>query len=339
MKEIIVSSREDGMRLDKYLQRYLSNAEKNFIYKMLRKKNIKLNDKKCDGSEKIRVNDSIKIYFADETLEKFIGESQVKLKPSIHRVKLDIVYEDKDILVVDKPVGMLSQKASARDVSLVEYVTDYLISNNSLTEEDLKTFHPGVCNRLDRNTSGIVVAGKTQSGLKEMSKAFKERTIHKYYISIVTGVVSDKCNQRAWLFKDEIKNQVKIFKDEEQALKLGLKKEKLNEIITEYMPISCNGKYTLLKINLVTGKSHQIRAHLAWLGHPIIGDLKYGKTYVNEWAKKNYDINRQLLHAYELNFPERNLNVRTKIPNDFFRLMKGERLWEPGTQEVLEAQH
>ena len=196
MKELVISSREEGLRLDRYLERYLCNAQKNFIYKMLRKKNITLNGAKCSGNEKLAGGDTIRIFFSDETLLKFTSPqktSEGRNACGIHatvpawtagtgnaamndgkrqKIKLKVVYDDEDIVIIDKPSGMLSQKASAGDKSLVEYVTEYLLGTGSLTEEDLVTFRPGICNRLDRNTSGLVVAGKTVKGLQEMSEAF-----------------------------------------------------------------------------------------------------------------------------------------------------------------------
>ncbi|MGN0407992.1 MAG: RluA family pseudouridine synthase [Bacteroides sp.] len=337
MKELVISAREEGIRLDRYLERYLCNAEKNFIYKMLRKKNITLNDHKCTGSEKLAKNDRVKIFFSDETLEKFTknaaGSTQAR------SVKLNVIYEDGDILVVDKPAGMLSQKAKPKDVSLVEYITDYLTASGELTENDLITFKPGICNRLDRNTSGLVVAGKTISGLQRMSEAFKERTIHKYYICVVKGVIKERQRMQGFLSKDERNNQVKIFATKEEALALGIKEEDVRQIITEYMPVAASKTFTFLKVNLITGRTHQIRAHLAATGHPIVGDPKYGDAAVNRLAASKYNVNRQLLHAYELDYPERELNLHTDIPAEFKRILEGENIWGLGIQEALEALH
>ena len=182
MKQLVVKELESGQRLDKFLGKYLKEAPKSFLYKMLRKKNITLNGKKATGNEKLQPNDEIKLFLSDDTLEKFRGEEK-----SSSRTKLDIVYENSHVLFVNKPAGMLSQKAEKEDVSLVEYITGYLLEKKCLTKEDLRTFRPGVCNRLDRNTSGIVAAGKTVQGLQEMSLWFKERNLHKYYLTLVKG--------------------------------------------------------------------------------------------------------------------------------------------------------
>ena len=159
MKELEVKAQESGQRFDKYLSRYLKEAPKSFLYKMLRKKNITLNGKKASGNEKLEVNDKVQLFFSDETLEKFMGEEKEVKKGS-----LEILYEDENVIFINKPAGMLSQKAKKEDVSLNEYLAGYLLDSGAMTKEDFRTFHPAVCNRLDRNTSGIVAAGKTMAG-------------------------------------------------------------------------------------------------------------------------------------------------------------------------------
>lgn len=343
MKELIISSREDGMRLDRYLERYLCNADKNFIYKMMRKKNITLNGHKCSGNEKLTTNDSIKIFFSEETLEKFTASaSSAPAGKDFPNTKLNVIYEDKDILVVDKPSGMLSQKAAPDDISLTEYITGYLLRTGAVSKEDLKTFKPGVCNRLDRNTSGLVVAGKTLAGLQEMSEAFRIRTIHKYYICIVKGVINERKQADAFLVKDENSNMAEIFKTAEEAKAFGMQAARAKEavrIVTEYIPVASCGDFTFLKVRLITGKAHQIRAHLSSIGHPIVGDYKYGNEETNRLARNRYNIKSQLLHAYEIDYPKRRLNLRTQIPEEFKRMLKGENIWEHGIQEVLEVRH
>ena len=175
MKETIIKENESGQRLDKYLKKYLPQAPGSFIYKMLRKKNITLNGKKAAGQEKLNTGDSIKFFLAEETIDKFTGNAAASESYPVKK-DLEIIYEDDNILLINKPAGMLSQKAKKEDVSLVEYVIGYLLSNGSVTKEELLTFHPGICNRLDRNTSGMVVAGKSLAGLQIMGEAFKERT-------------------------------------------------------------------------------------------------------------------------------------------------------------------
>jgi 23S rRNA pseudouridine955/2504/2580 synthase len=291
MQSLIVSSNEAGQRLDKLLSKYLNLAGKSFLYKMMRKKNITLNGKKCDGSEKLLSGDEIKLFLSEETISKF---SEVKI-PDVKKIKLDIIYEDQHILLVNKPSGMLSQKAKESDESLVEYLIDYMISSGQLSTEQLKSFRPSICNRLDRNTSGLVVGGKSLAGLQTMSEIFKDRSIHKYYNCVVKGEGLKRQMITGFLIKDETSNQVTVHK----TLVPGSV-----PITTEYEPIQSYGGYTLLKVTLITGRTHQIRAHLSSIGHPIVGDYKYGDSRVNEEAKKLYHINSQMLHSFQVVFPE-----------------------------------
>ena len=296
MRTLQVGKNEAGQRLDKLLAKYLNQAPKSFLYKMLRKKNIKLNGRKAEGSEKLTEGDVIELYLAEETIAGFQKEAQVQKVP---KARLDIVYEDDNVLLINKPAGMLSQKAKESDVSLVEHVISYLLDSGQLTKADLAVFRPGICNRLDRNTSGLVAAGKSLAGLQAMNELFKERSLHKFYRCIVAGTVTEKTRIQGWLWKDEATNQVRIYKEEQ--------KDAL-PICTEYIPLqqlTISGRpYTYLEVNLITGRSHQIRAHLASMGHPLIGDTKYGDARVNDYFRKQYGLKYQLLHAYRLELPE-----------------------------------
>ena len=290
MQEIIVSANEAGQRFDKLLAKYLNEAPKSFIYKMLRKKNIVLNGKKATGNEKLEIGDSVKLFLSDETIEKFSKMIIVKTK-----AKLDIVYEDENVLLINKPVGMLSQKAEAKDESLVEHIISYMMESGQLTEADLRKFKPSICNRLDRNTSGLIVAGKSLSGLQVMGEMFKERSLKKYYRCLVKGRVDEKQYIKGFLKKDETTNKVMITKNEvSDSL----------PIETEYVPIWSNDSCTLLEVHLITGRTHQIRAHLASQNHPVIGDYKYGNRKTNDLYKEKYKLQSQLLHAYRLEMPK-----------------------------------
>ena len=319
MRLIKVTEKEAGQRLDKLLGKYLNLAGKGFLYKMLRKKNITLNGRKCSGAEKLAAGDEITLFLADETIDKF---SQVSVK-AVKKVHLDILYEDGNILLVNKPAGMLSQKAGDRDESLVEYVTDYLLDTGALTREDLKTFRPGVCNRLDRNTSGLVVAGKSLAGLQIMAEAFRDRSIHKYYYCLVSGEIRDTRTIEGFLEKDPKTNQVKIYQKGQKGAV---------NIATKYSPVfylspqETGGEgYTCLKVQLITGRTHQIRAHLASVGHPLVGDQKYGDPKVNGEARRRYSICRQMLHAFQTEFPKlreplsdlSEKTFRAPLPEDF----------------------
>ena len=291
MKSIIVNQNEAGQRLDKLLGKYLNLAGKGFLYKMLRKKNITLNGKKCTGSEKLTQGDEIRLFLSDETIEKF---SQVTVQ-KVKQVKLAIVYEDAHVLLVNKPSGMLSQKARDTDESLVEYVTGYLLDTGALTREDLRSFRPSVCNRLDRNTSGLVAAGKSLAGLQILSEMFRDRSLHKYYLCVAAGTVDKARTIDGYLKKDARTNQVTIHKSPAADS---------SRIQTEYEPLCSRDGFTLLKVTLITGRTHQIRAHLAFEGHPVAGDYKYGDTAVNEQVKRLYGVRSQMLHSWKLVFPQ-----------------------------------
>ncbi len=291
MKTLIVTEKEAGQRLDKLLTKYLNLAGRGFIYKMLRKKNITVNGKKCDGSEKLSKGDEIKLFLSEETLQKF---SQVQVQ-KVRDIQLSVIYEDAHILLINKPSGMLSQKAKEGDESLVEYVIDYLLKNGDLSSQDLATFRPSVCNRLDRNTSGLVAAGKSLPGLQILSEVFRDRSLHKYYYCVVKGALKEKRTISGFLLKDEKTNQVKIFKDQVPESQ---------PIVTTYEPVSVFDNYTLLRVTLVTGRTHQIRAHFSSIGYPLVGDGKYGDAGVNEEARRRFGIRHQMLHSFQMEFPD-----------------------------------
>ena len=321
MQELHVTANEAGQRLDKLLAKFLNQAPKSFLYKMMRKKNIVLNGKKCTGNEKLKQGDSIKLFFSDEAIEKFSAETYVTPKKEKINM-LPIIYEDEQVLLMNKPVGVLSQKAKDSDVSAVEILINYLIETNQLSKEQFRTFHPSICNRLDRNTSGILVAGKTLPALQEMNRFFKERTIAKYYRCLVKGrVIKNEDYIKGYLVKDQKTNKVSITKK---------KTEEGVPIETEYCVIQSNDEVSLLEVHLITGKTHQIRAHLASIGHPIIGDYKYGDKQINEMYRQEYGLKSQLLHAYRLEMPSSDgslayLNDKkfvAELPDKFIKICK-----------------
>ena len=291
MKEFQIRDNEAGQRFDKYLSKLLRNAPKSFFYKMLRKKNITLNGKKATGNEKLEAGDTIKLFLSDETFDKFSEQKQAARAVTA----LEVIYEDRDILLINKPAGMLSQPDDSGEPSMVEYLTGYLLEKGELTEEDLRTFRPSVCNRLDRNTSGLVAAGKSLTGLQELSSLFHDRSLHKFYRCLVNGVIKNEKYIKGYLHKDEKCNKVTVQETETSGAL---------PIETRYRPLGGNGTVTLLEVELITGRTHQIRAHLAGTGHPLIGDYKYGRRTLNDEYCRKYGLKSQLLHAYRLEIPE-----------------------------------
>ena len=312
--------------MDKYLKKYFPEAGSGFLYKMLRKKNILLNEKKADGKEMLKQGDRIRLYLAEETIEKFRGG---QMRPAVSGrktsdIKLDVIYEDDHVAIVNKPAGMLSQKAKPSDLSLVEYFQQYLLETGAISEQELETFHPAPCNRLDRNTSGLVLCGKSLAGLQALSEALKLRTLKKYYLALVLGKADRPGHQKAWLSKDTKTNQVKV--------STGQVPES-SPIETAWEPVWSNGEETLLKVELITGKSHQIRCHLASLGYPLAGDPKYGNARWNRRLKQEYGLKRQFLHAWQVEFPRMSGALEAlsgkcftaPLPDELERITEGER--------------
>ena len=328
MRDLTIGKNEAGQRMDKYLKKYFPEAGSGFLYKMLRKKNILLNEKKADGKEMLKQGDCIRLYLAEETIEKFRGG---QMKPAVSGrktsdIKLDVIYEDDHVAIVNKPAGMLSQKANPSDLSLVEYFQRYLLETGAISEQELETFHPAPCNRLDRNTSGLVVAGTSLAGLQIMNGVLKDRSIHKYYQCIVKGKIDKPQMIAGFLKKDEAQNTVQIY---------PLEVEGSVPIMTEYVPVKSSDTATLLRVTLITGRSHQIRAHLASIGHPILGDFKYGDPKLNEQIQKKYKVRSQLLHSWKLVMPEKlaqpldylsGKEFIAPLPAAFKKVLKGEGL-------------
>ena len=298
MINLKVGKNESGQRFDKLLMKILKEAPSSFVFKMLRKKNITLNGKRAEGNEKVAEGDEIAFFLSQETFDKFAGKThgeKEETKPALPSLDpAEIVYEDKDLLIVNKPVGELSQKADPNDVSINERIVTYLLGKGIGKDE---AFTPGVCNRIDRNTSGLVIAGKSLAGLQEAARLLKSHELKKFYLCLAMGRVKLKGKCTSWISKDEKTNKVSVFEKEIEGAE---------KIEAEIFPLLVSDRCSLLAVRLITGKTHQIRAQLAHLGHPLAGDVKYGygkkgsETLENVGLKLNF----QLLHAYLLVFPK-----------------------------------
>ena len=291
MKKIKITENDANQRIDKYLKKLLVNAPNNFIYKMFRKKDIKVNGKKVDEKYILVNGDEVEMFLYDDKFQEF---TEVK---SIYQVTktFSVLYEDKHLLVVYKPAGLLVHEDANETVNtLTNQVLSYLASKNELELSRENTFMPGPVHRLDRNTSGIVIFGKTLAALQNLNEMIKQRhCIEKSYLTICQGQLKQKRVLKGYVVKLEDQAQVKLVKkDHPGALSME----------TIVKPLRSNPNFSLVEVTLVTGRMHQIRIHLSSIGHPVIGDRKYGDFELNKEVKKAFGLNNQLLHAYKIKF-------------------------------------
>ena len=288
MRTFIIHQSEEGQTLEKYIQKLLVSAPMSFIYKLFRKKDIKVNGHHEDRKFIISTNDEVSIYIKEEQFVEFLKEKEIQGSDAI---KDWIVYEDKNVLFVNKPRGLLVQKSAPQDKSLDQMVCEYLIYKGEYQPNEEIGFKPGPAHRLDRNTSGIVAFGKTHDALELLFDLFKDHElINKHYLALVVGQVEkDKGTIDAPLLKDEENNIVKVARNGKTAK-------------TVYKLIKKYNDYSLLDVTLLTGRTHQIRVHLSYINHPIVGDSKYGNFNANRIFKEKYHFANQFLHAYKLGF-------------------------------------
>lgn len=299
MQQIEIKENEAGQRLDKFLHKFMPLAPASFFYKMLRRKNITLNGKKAEGNEKLIVGDKLSFYLSEETIQNFMNKEAAsdEYEKAFCRLKgIKIVYEDEHVLFMNKPAGILSQKASPLDLSLNEWMIGYLLAEEILDVRALSTFKPSICNRLDRNTMGLVIGAKTLAGSQKINHLIKSRSIKKFYRMLVKGEVRKEETLEGFLIKDEVSNKVRLAANGNE--------DKSAYIKTRYYPVQVFSDKTLVEAELITGKTHQIRIHMASTGHPLLGDYKYGDRQWNDKYKRQFHVNSQLLYASRLEFPE-----------------------------------
>jgi 23S rRNA pseudouridine955/2504/2580 synthase len=277
MRSIKITDNEKEQRLDRFLTKYLNNTTKTNIYKLIRKKRIKVNGKKTTEKYFLSLDDEVEIHLHENAIDELMKE---EIQLSAEDVDLDIVYEDEEILIVNKPVGLLTHpdKKEYKDTlaTKVQLYLKHLVT---------RTFKPASIQRLDKNTSGLVVFGKTYDALKKYNALMKEREIGKFYETVVHGqVLKESGEVKGYLVKDEERNKISISKNERPGSKF---------VHTKYRVIKSNNQFSYLEVELLTGRAHQIRGSLSYIGHPIVGDTKYG-------GKKVKGVTTQLLHAYKV---------------------------------------
>lgn len=289
MKSFIISKNDSDQRLDKFVTKTVPNLPKALMYKYIRTKRIKVNKKKSEISARLRTGDLVEMYINDE----FFVKSETKYDFSSASDKIDIIYEDENIILLDKKAGLLCHPDDKEYIdTLISRVKKYLYNKGEYDPDEENSFTPALVNRIDRNTGGIVIAAKNAASLKILNAQMKERNLKKTYLCVVHGVMERKSGLlEGWLVKDESKNRVKIYNKYSDGAK---------EIKTKYRVIENDTKnnLSLLEVDLLTGRTHQIRAHFASIGHPLLGDGKYGKNELN----KKLGYKKQFLYSYKLTF-------------------------------------
>lgn len=316
MIRVEIGKNEQNQRLDKFLRKYLENAPLSFIYKAIRK-DVKVNGKRAKEDTMLQLGDEVTLYIKDEEIEKF--QRKVDTGRRAKR-QFKVAYEDENLLVVEKPFGLLTHgDKTEKKNHLANQVVDYLIENGAYNPRLEKTFTPAPVNRLDRNTTGLVLFGKTGPALQQLNQMIREKDkVSKYYMTIVCGNLKKDLYLRDKMVKDRENNKVSVLPMSGDGL----------EMETVVHPLQQGKGYTLVRVEIITGRTHQIRAHLAKAGHPVIGDVKYGDRRVNRVVRERFGLNTQLLHAYQLEFQNCSgalmyMNgkvITAELPEDFARI-------------------
>ncbi|HHX69147.1 MAG: RluA family pseudouridine synthase [Miniphocaeibacter sp.] len=286
MREIKIDKNDSNQRLDRFMVKYLPKAPKSLINKYIRTKKIKINKKRANPNDILEEGDLIQIYVYEEILTTYEDK---KIYTNLD-YNLDIIYEDDNIAIINKPSGILSHAANKEDYgnNVVDNFIGYLIKTKKYNPRIEKSFVPALSNRLDRNTSGLLIGCKNKESLLQMNNLIKSRKINRNYLTICKGKIEDGTID--FNIKKVSENKMKISKDDGKESKTKIKL------------VKTNGDYSLVKIKLITGRTHQIRVHLQSVNHPIVGDKKYGDKNINKYFSNKYKLENQLLHSYKIKF-------------------------------------
>lgn len=290
MREFRISHNDAGQRVDRFIKKAVPRLPASLMQRYIRLKRIKLNSGRCQNNQILAEGDILQFYINDEFFEtepKEAGFLSAQGSPVI-------VYEDEHLIIINKPAGQLVHEGDgdAQSETLIDEIKKYLYDKGHYNPDEENSFAPSLCNRIDRGTTGIVLAAKDAPTLRVMNEIIKNRRIDKYYLCIVSGMPKPpEATLKAYLIKDSATNMVKIFdKPAPGAL----------TILTRYKVKNSSANYSLLEVELLTGRTHQIRAHLAHIGHPLIGDSKYGSNAINRLTRQK----RQALVSYKIRFSE-----------------------------------
>lgn len=313
MIKITITENEENQRLDRFLKKYFRNAPLSHIYKLIRK-NVKVNGKRAVIETMLALGDELTVYIAEEEAKawqerKTVGHSKKQFK---------IAYEDENVIVVEKPFGLLvhGDKTEKKN-TLANQVAGYLAEKGEYAPGREKTFVPSPVNRLDRNTTGLVIFGKNNRALQSLNQMLRERgCVRKYYLTVVHGEMKKSLQLKDKMEKDERTNTVRV-------MDLDTESGKVMETVAR--PLKTAKGCTLVEVELVTGRTHQIRAHLAKAGFPVIGDVKYAVKGQNNRIEKDFRLSTQLLHAYRLRFDGgvapleylKGMEIKADLPADF----------------------